>query len=270
MNDYHIRICQRLPNPGAKLEAVVELGRQRRQVLAELALLLWHPWLGGYPSLERAERLCGDRCQALYDARFGKDDRGSTPCARVIGSPLAFRFQRPARLSLHRIEAGMHDPDAPPLAQLSVRCVTICSLAKELPGKMASNPELRDVYIAVSCSGRPATTRAPSLVSAGFFFANRQTARRWIADNGNLADTESGRRRNGVGRFLHGRPAALLHRIESCFFLSRYYLASGPSNLPAAAAACTIGRRSCRRLAGPRAPSRVACESQRPIEPVSS
>ncbi|MFC4345750.1 hypothetical protein [Cupriavidus numazuensis] len=102
MNDYHIRICQRLPNSGAKLEAVVELGRQRRQVLAELALLLWHPWLGGYPSLERAERLCGDRCQALYDARFGKDDRGSTPCARVIGSPLAFRFQRPG---FHCIES---------------------------------------------------------------------------------------------------------------------------------------------------------------------
>ncbi|RWA45925.1 hypothetical protein AU476_37810 [Cupriavidus sp. UYMSc13B] len=43
MNDYHIRICQRLPNSGAKPEAVVELGRQRRQVLAELALLFWPP-----------------------------------------------------------------------------------------------------------------------------------------------------------------------------------------------------------------------------------
>jgi len=35
-------------------------------------------------------------------------------------------------------------------------------------------------------------------------------------------------------------------------FLSRYYLATGASNLPAAAAACTLGRRICRRLADPR------------------
>jgi len=123
----------------------------------------------------------------------------------------------------------MHDPDAPPLVQLFVRCVTISSVAKELPGKMASNPELRDVYIAVSCPGRPATTRAPPLVSAGSFCeqtdSTAQDGLPTTATCGILSVVAP----KSVTRFLLGRPAALLHRIESCFFVALHWEPARPT-----------------------------------------
>ncbi|SPS02811.1 hypothetical protein CBM2634_U330004 [Cupriavidus taiwanensis] len=87
-NDFHFRIDQLRPNSEAKSEAVTEVGCQRRQVLAELAFFLWHPWLGGNLSLEQAERLCGDRCQALHDARFGKDDRAYPSATQELGDSI--------------------------------------------------------------------------------------------------------------------------------------------------------------------------------------
>ncbi len=110
---------------------------------------------------------------------------------------------------------------------------------------MAPNPVLRDVYIAVSCSGRPATTRAPPLVSAGSFLrTNEQHGEGWIADNGKLADPECGRRRKVLPDFF--LDVLRLSSIGSrAVFLSRYYLATGASNFPRAVAACAIVPRIC-------------------------
>lgn len=139
----------------------------------------------------------------------------------MISSPLASRFQRPTlafnvrcacefsgepvqsdsrRSAEHSNSIEARRPckveEAPPIVPLSARYVTIFSLAKELPVKMAANPVLHDVYIAVSCSGRPATTRARPLMSAGSFFPNRNcaaqaglpsTATWWILNVGGAA-----------------------------------------------------------------------------------
>lgn len=80
-----LRLGERLPNLGAQPKTMAELGRQSHQVLAELPLLLWHPWPGGDPSLERAEGLGGDRGQARHDARFGNDNRADPTATQELG-----------------------------------------------------------------------------------------------------------------------------------------------------------------------------------------
>ena len=117
--------------------------------------------------------------------------------------------------------------------------MTIFSLAKELPGKKPPNPVLRDVYIAVSCSGRSCYHPRPSPDERGFFFREpvNCAAPGWIAVHGNLVDTECGWRRKVFPDFFLDVSAALLHRIEGCFFGRTHHLATGASNLPTAAAA---------------------------------
>ena len=84
-------------------------------------------------------------------------------------------------------------------------------------------------------------------MSAGSFFGTDELrGARWIAVNGNLADTERGWRRKVLPDFFLDVLRLSSIGSRAVFFGRAHYLATDASNLPTAAAACAIDHRICR------------------------